>query len=155
MIVGFRDALFCPTTHLPSAFHIWLCRPGGASLWLSPTSSKERSRNVPSVTKTFHSQAMCRHDKIIEREMVSNKRKTLKTYLGTSLPACCSSPFAASNASRHRVTQRHHLQPPVSPIERRLFPRWALKSRNSSVSCAVRWMSVDFFSGEWGIAGQD
>lgn len=45
-------------------------------------------------------------------------------------------PFEYSNASLHLPAQRHHLQPPVNPIERRLFPREAEKSRNWSVSVA-------------------
>jgi len=59
------------------------------------------------------------------------------THLGTTRS---SSPFLASNASRQRLTQRHHLQPPLRPIERRSFPREAEKLRNSSVtSAATAW----------------
>lgn len=59
------------------------------------------------------------------------------TYLGTilspSLPR-------ASNASFQRDTQRHHLQPPLSPIWRRSLPRSAENLRNSSVtSAAIEW----------------
>ena len=54
----------------------------------------------------------------------------LGTYFGTT---GSSGPFAASTASFHLAVQRHHLQPGSRPIERRLFPREAEKSRNSFV----------------------
>jgi len=38
---------------------------------------------------------------------------------------------------RTLVAHRHHLQPAFRPIERRLLPRLAEKSRNSSVTVAV------------------
>lgn len=47
------------------------------------------------------------------------------------------SPFPLSNASFHRLTQRHHLHPSVKPPARKSFPREALKSRNSSVTIAI------------------
>lgn len=56
-------------------------------------------------------------------------------YLGTTLS---SSPLRASNASRHRLAHRHHLQPPLRPIWRRSLPCCAENVRNSSVSSAAR-----------------
>jgi hypothetical protein len=52
---------------------------------------------------------------------------TLGTFLSLSL-------VRASNASFHRFTHKHHLQPSVRPTERRSLPRDALKSRNSLVT---------------------
>ena len=52
------------------------------------------------------------------------------THFGTT---GSSRPLAASTASFHRAVHRHHLQPGSRPIDRRLLPREALKSRNSFV----------------------
>lgn len=48
----------------------------------------------------------------------------------------------ASNASSHRLAQRHHLQPPlIPPMLRKSLPWRAVKSRNSSVtSAATLWL---------------
>ena len=55
----------------------------------------------------------------------------LKAYFGTTGSSFV---LAASMASFHRAVHKHHLQPSFSPgTERRLFPREALKSRNSLV----------------------
>ena len=66
------------------------------------------------------------------------KRTTTKTrkgtYLGTTGSSC---PFAASIASFHLAVHRHHLQPGSRPIDLRLLPRDALKSRNSFVRTPV------------------
>jgi len=48
---------------------------------------------------------------------------------------------ACNKASFHRPAQRHHLQPAVNPMERRLLPREALKSRKGSVSVALGGVS--------------
>jgi hypothetical protein len=42
-----------------------------------------------------------------------------------------------SRASFQRAAQRHHLQPAVRPMERRLLPREAVKSRKGSVRVAM------------------
>lgn len=55
-------------------------------------------------------------------------------YFGTTLS---SRPLPARNASFQRPTQRHHLQPPVSPTDRKSLPLVAEKSKNSSVTIAV------------------
>ena len=56
------------------------------------------------------------------------------THFGTT---GSSGPFAASIASFHLAVHRHHLQPGSRPIDRRLFPREALKSRNSFVRTPI------------------
>jgi hypothetical protein len=43
----------------------------------------------------------------------------------------------AKNASFHRLTHKHHLQPSVNPIDRKLLPLEVEKSKNSSVTIAV------------------
>ena len=45
-----------------------------------------------------------------------------------------------SRASFHREAHRHHLQPEVSPMDRRSLPRDAVKSRKGSVRVAVGMM---------------
>ena len=63
--------------------------------------------------------------------MEKERTWNLQTYLGTT---GSSSPFAASIASFHLAVHKHHLQPSVKPMSRRLFPREAEKSRNLSVT---------------------
>lgn len=50
--------------------------------------------------------------------------------------------LAWSSASFQRDAQRHHLQPAVRPIERRLLPREAEKSRKESVRVAEGYFSL-------------
>lgn len=67
------------------------------------------------------------------------KESRRETHLGTT---GSSLPFAASIASFHLAVHRHHLQPGSRPIDLRLLPREALKSRNSLVRTPVeRWIS--------------
>ena len=65
-----------------------------------------------------------------KREGGRRGERTGKAYFGTTGSL---SPFAASIASLHLAVQRHHLHPGSSPIDRRLLPREAEKSRNSFV----------------------
>ena len=61
-------------------------------------------------------------------------KETQGTHFGTT---GSSGPFAASIASFHLAVHRHHLQPGSRPIDRKLFPREALKSRNSFVRTPI------------------
>ena len=80
------------------------------------------------------------------------------THFGTT---GSSRPFAASTASFHRAVHRHHLQPGSRPIDRRLLPREALKSRNSFVRtpagregiCGQRWCLATGVGGWRGTEG--
>ena len=71
--------------------------------------------------------------------ILSTDGEGLKNGWGTHFGTTGSSgPFAASIASFHLAVHRHHLQPGSRPIDRKLFPREALKSRNSFVRTPVR-----------------
>ena len=52
--------------------------------------------------------------------------------------------WAWSRASFQREAQRHHLQPALRPMLRRLLPRDAVKSRKASVSVARGYISWAF-----------
>ena len=60
-------------------------------------------------------------------------------YFGTT---GSSSLFAASMASFHLAVHKHHLQPGVKPIDLKLLPREAEKSKNSRVSLQVFRFSI-------------
>ena len=61
-------------------------------------------------------------------------------YFGTT---GSSFPFAASIASFHLAVHKHHLQPGSSPIDLRLLPREAEKSRNSFVKTPSKPIRVN------------
>lgn len=71
-----------------------------------------------------------KHSKAEEKGGGRRGERTGKAYFGTTGSL---SSFAASIASLHLAVQRHHLHPGSSPIDRRLLPREAEKSRNSFV----------------------
>ena len=136
-------------------------RPGlDRSLLLQTTSSTRRFRLRGKLLQSFHRDTIlqCRLVRGMEKNPTEFKRKSPKSASSlclviTILPAGgkglkknwgthfgttgSSGPFAASIASFHLAVHRHHLQPGSRPIDRKLFPREALKSRNSFVRTPI------------------